>query len=124
MQRRPGADSRWQTGDHQTGPGSSYLNAERCQTWRYWYNSVEYVHLINFHKLTVESLCFKGKYSCQITNDHGVQEDTSDLKVRAAPESKQILKDIEAKEGQTDVVFTAKADAYPAPKAKWYLTKY
>ena len=60
-----------------------------------------------------------GKYSCVVTNQHGVNEDTSDFRVRTAPEIRQMLRDVEAREGQTDVVFTVQADAYPPPRVRW-----
>ena len=54
-----------------------------------------------------------------VTNQHGVNEDTSDFRVRTAPEIRQMLRDVEAREGQTDVVFTVQADAYPPPRVRW-----
>ena len=55
-----------------------------------------------------------------ITNSFGSQEDSADLKVRSAPEITQMLDDVEAKEGETGVAFTVKANAYPEPKITWY----
>lgn len=62
-----------------------------------------------------------GAYSCVIANPHGVEQDSSELKVRCKPEVKQTLKDVEAKEGDKDVAFVVKADGYPEAKIKWFI---
>lgn len=56
-----------------------------------------------------------------LTNTHGANEDTSDLKVRCKPEITQSLKDTEAKAGDKDVAFTLKASAYPELQIKWFI---
>ena len=41
--------------------------------------------------------------------------------MRCKPELKQLLKDVEAKEGDKDVTFSVQADGYPEPKIKWFI---
>ncbi|XP_049949485.1 obscurin isoform X3 [Schistocerca serialis cubense] len=75
------------------------------------------------HTLTIKGTTRNdsGTYSCEVINDHGWKKDEGVLNVRCAPEFKRDLSDLQANEGDTNIEFNVKVDAYPKPKVKWFL---
>ncbi|XP_069669104.1 obscurin isoform X4 [Periplaneta americana] len=62
-----------------------------------------------------------GSYAAQICNDHGWLKESCELNVRCPPEFKRKLSDCTANDGDTNVVFSINAEAYPKPTIKWYI---
>lgn len=60
-----------------------------------------------------------GEITCEISNNHGTNWNTCQNNVRCAPIYRDALSDFFAKEGDTDVEFMVKAEAFPKPKVRW-----
>lgn len=73
------------------------------------------------HTLIVSSAekSSSGEYSCEVRNVHGSASDSTRLNVRSGPIFTEKLKDTTAKEGDVNIEFTVKVDAYPEPSIKW-----
>ncbi|XP_072157516.1 protein Obscurin isoform X4 [Bemisia tabaci] len=61
-----------------------------------------------------------GEITCEISNNHGTNWNTCQNNVRCAPIYRDALSDFFAKEGDTDVEFMVKAEAFPKPKVRWF----
>ncbi|CAG0879560.1 unnamed protein product [Cyprideis torosa] len=75
----------------------------------------------SIHVLKIKGISRKdmGKITCRVSNEHGEDEDTSQLKVFCKPEVQKPLTDMTVKEGDK-VDLECGIEAYPEPKITWY----
>lgn len=73
------------------------------------------------HTLTVSGIAREdaGKYTCELSNQHGTISDSGDLNVRCSPQFRTKLSDTKANEGDTNIEFTVNVEAFPKPNIQW-----
>ena len=62
-----------------------------------------------------------GLYSCEISNQWGSNECDGHLYVKCLPRFDKELEDMKVKEGDMDVEFTLKLNAFPKATVKWWV---